>query len=121
MANRVPRASFAFQRERMTKVSVLFFLVLVIASLLLVNVSLGADHKHGYKEEIGVYELKKGKISVKLTNWGATIMSLLLPDKYGKYTSIPSAAFSFFFFYNGREDSIGHSNWEIKKKKAMMI
>jgi len=35
------------------------------------------------KEEIGMYELKKGNFSVKLTNYGAHIISLLLPDKYG--------------------------------------
>ncbi|KAI9154397.1 hypothetical protein LWI28_025747 [Acer negundo] len=32
-------------------------------------------------EEVGVYELKKGNFSVKFTNWGATIISVVLPDK----------------------------------------
>ncbi|XP_021905394.1 aldose 1-epimerase-like [Carica papaya] len=31
-----------------------------------------------------IYELKNGDLSVKFTNWGATIMSLTLPDKHGK-------------------------------------
>ncbi|KAJ6369983.1 hypothetical protein OIU76_028279 [Salix suchowensis] len=35
-------------------------------------------------EEIGMYELKKGNISMKLTNYGARIVSLVLPDKNGK-------------------------------------
>lgn len=40
------------------------------------------------KEEVGMYELKKGNFSVKLTNYGAHIISLLLPDKYGKLADI---------------------------------
>ncbi|KAJ6683881.1 hypothetical protein OIU85_007567 [Salix viminalis] len=35
-------------------------------------------------EEIGMYELKKGNLSMKLTNYGARIVSLVLPDKNGK-------------------------------------
>jgi len=35
------------------------------------------------KEEIGLYALKKGDISVNFTNWGATIVSLHLPYKNG--------------------------------------
>ena len=33
--------------------------------------------------EIGVYELKRGDFSVKFTNFGATVLSLILPDKNG--------------------------------------
>ncbi|CAN6802599.1 unnamed protein product [Brassica oleracea] len=36
------------------------------------------------KENIGLYELKKGNLTVKFTNWGASIMSLHFPDKNGK-------------------------------------
>ncbi|KAL4354934.1 hypothetical protein GQ457_06G041850 [Hibiscus cannabinus] len=36
------------------------------------------------KEKIGTYVLKNGNMSVKFTNWGATIMSLVIPDKHGK-------------------------------------
>lgn len=32
---------------------------------------------------VGVYDLKKGNFSVKLTNWGATLISVVLPDKHG--------------------------------------
>ncbi|CAA7031341.1 unnamed protein product [Microthlaspi erraticum] len=35
-------------------------------------------------DKIGLYELKKGNLTVKLTNWGASIMSLYFPDKNGK-------------------------------------
>ena len=34
--------------------------------------------------EVGAYELKKGKLSMTVTNYGARIMSVILPDKYGK-------------------------------------
>ena len=34
--------------------------------------------------KIGIYEIKKGDFSVKITNYGATIISVLLPDKHGK-------------------------------------
>ncbi|KAF7819684.1 putative leucine-rich repeat receptor-like protein kinase [Senna tora] len=36
------------------------------------------------KQEIGIFELKKGDISLKVTNWGASLVSLVLPDKHGK-------------------------------------
>lgn len=35
------------------------------------------------KEEIGIFELKKGEVSLKVTNWGASIVSLVLPDNKG--------------------------------------
>lgn len=34
-------------------------------------------------EEIGVYELKRGDFSVKITNYGATILSVVVPDRNG--------------------------------------
>ncbi|KAF8714955.1 hypothetical protein HU200_027496 [Digitaria exilis] len=34
----------------------------------------------GARKTVGVYELRKGDFSVKVTNWGATIMSVVLPD-----------------------------------------
>lgn len=33
--------------------------------------------------DIGIYELKKGDFSVKITNYGARIISVFLPDKNG--------------------------------------
>ncbi|KAI4347615.1 hypothetical protein L6164_008414 [Bauhinia variegata] len=40
------------------------------------------------KQDIGVYDLKKGDISLKLTNYGAKMMSLVFPDKNGKLGDI---------------------------------
>lgn len=34
-------------------------------------------------KEIGVYELKRGNFSVKFTNYGARMISLVLPDRNG--------------------------------------
>ncbi|KAF8118045.1 hypothetical protein N665_0006s0047 [Sinapis alba] len=42
------------------------------------------DADDNEKDNIGLYELKKGNITIKLTNWGASIMSLHFPDKNGK-------------------------------------
>ena len=35
------------------------------------------------RKMVGIYELKKGDFSVKVTNWGATIISVVLPDSKG--------------------------------------
>ncbi|XP_078442764.1 LOW QUALITY PROTEIN: uncharacterized protein LOC144712380 [Wolffia australiana] len=35
-----------------------------------------------------VYELKNGSLEVKLTNWGATIISLLVPDAHGNVADV---------------------------------
>ncbi|XP_057472792.1 uncharacterized protein LOC130761325 [Actinidia eriantha] len=42
----------------------------------------------GAEEEIGFYELKRGHFSVKLTNFGATVLSVILPDKNGKLDDV---------------------------------
>jgi hypothetical protein len=34
---------------------------------------------------VGVYGLTKGDFSVKVTNWGATLMSAILPDSKGTF------------------------------------
>lgn len=36
-------------------------------------------------QKVGIYELKKGDFSVKLTNYGATVLSVVLPDKNGMW------------------------------------
>ncbi|XWS32849.1 hypothetical protein CRYUN_Cryun22dG0025400 [Craigia yunnanensis] len=64
----------------MEKISFLFSLLLVV-SFCFVSGS-------PPKEAIGIYELKKGDMSVKFTNWGATIISVVLPDKHGKLGDI---------------------------------
>ncbi|KAL6139716.1 hypothetical protein ACLB2K_058018 [Fragaria x ananassa] len=68
----------------MTNISLLLCLVITIL------VASGFANGSGYepKEKIGVYELKKGDLSVKFTNWGATIISLILPDKNGKLADV---------------------------------
>jgi hypothetical protein len=54
------------------------------------------------KEKIGIFELKKGEISLKVTNWGASIVSLVLPDKNGMNKCLYSNLFllSICFFIN---------------------
>ncbi|CAH9078706.1 unnamed protein product [Cuscuta europaea] len=42
----------------------------------------------GSKEEVGIYEIKNGNFSVKITNYGATVISVILPDKNGKLEDV---------------------------------
>jgi hypothetical protein len=37
------------------------------------------------RKMVGVYELKTGDFSVSVTNWGATITSVVLPDSKGAF------------------------------------
>ncbi|XP_052304449.1 uncharacterized protein LOC18107299 isoform X3 [Populus trichocarpa] len=61
----------------MAKFSASFcFIILVISGCACIDSAMGG--------EIGIYELKKGNLSMKLTNYGARIISLVLPDKNGK-------------------------------------
>ncbi|KAF7838433.1 aldose 1-epimerase-like [Senna tora] len=50
--------------------------------LLLLPLSNAVDPK------IGIYMLKRGDFQIKLTNYGATIMSFVVPDKHGNLTDI---------------------------------
>ncbi|XP_057948178.1 uncharacterized protein LOC131143822 [Malania oleifera] len=59
----------------------LAILCFVLIAFGLVDVSLA--HKG-----IGFYELKKGDFSVNFTNLGATVVSLVLPDKHGKLADV---------------------------------
>lgn len=81
-------------------------LCLTLFSLSLINASLATNPENSHnsnnqnqknnpkrKTEIGVYELKKGNITIKVTNYGATVISVLLPDKNGKFPIY----FSFYF------------------------
>jgi aldose 1-epimerase len=47
------------------------------------SLSLGAPATTGPDARVGVYELKLGDFSVKVTNWGARLMSVVLPDSKG--------------------------------------
>ena len=88
------RACFIFCVEKMTKFSALFcFIVLVISGCACIDSAMGG--------EIGIYELKKGNLSMKLTNYGARIISLVLPDKNGMLSSsihfVNSISWDFLF------------------------
>lgn len=61
----------------MAKIHVLFGLFLL--SFALVNVAIATPTR----KYVGVYELKKGNFSVKITNWGARVISVILPDSKG--------------------------------------
>lgn len=65
----------------MAKISIPLYFFLFLLAFGLVNGSLA-------KEKIGTYEFKKGNVSVKLTNWGASIVSLIVPGKSGKLADI---------------------------------
>lgn len=43
--------------------------------------------------KIGIYEIKKWDFSVKVTNYGASIISVLIPDKHGMYFIMISLIF----------------------------
>ncbi|OMO55228.1 Aldose 1-/Glucose-6-phosphate 1-epimerase [Corchorus olitorius] len=62
------------------KISILFSLLLIVAFAI--------ANGSATKEMVELYELKLGNMTVKLTNWGATIVSVILPDKYGKLGDI---------------------------------
>ncbi|PIA62587.1 hypothetical protein AQUCO_00200534v1 [Aquilegia coerulea] len=59
------------------------FLVGVFASEFVV-----AKHDEHHEPKVKFYELKKGNFSVKLTNRGATIASVIVPDKNGKLADV---------------------------------
>jgi aldose 1-epimerase len=44
------------------------------------------------RKMVGVYELKKGDFSVKISNWGATIMSIVTPDSKGTQNDLLASA-----------------------------
>ncbi|GAA0185573.1 epimerase/racemase [Lithospermum erythrorhizon] len=63
----------------MSKFYLQLFCVIFVAGAFLVN---------GDGEEIGVYEIKKGDFSIKLSNFGARVMSMFLPDKNGNLADV---------------------------------
>ncbi|KAK7394518.1 hypothetical protein VNO78_15047 [Psophocarpus tetragonolobus] len=65
-----------FLCKKMTKIFVLLLCLLLAAS--------GSVNCSVEKDKIQIFELKKGDLSLKVSNWGASILSLLLPDKNGK-------------------------------------
>jgi len=51
------------------------------------------------RKTVGVYELRKGDFSVRVTNWGATLTSVVLPDSKG--AAVARARHSFLLFLPG--------------------
>jgi len=64
-------------------------LVLPAALLLCLCLAL-ADRADAARKTVGVYELKnkKGGFSIKVTNWGATLMSVIVPDSKGMVSDL---------------------------------
>lgn len=62
----------------MSKVSVFFFFGLFVLAC---GVSANGSRNHG----LGIYEIKKGDFSLKVTNYGARIVSVVVPDKNGEF------------------------------------
>ena len=64
----------------------------LLLALLCLAASLSAQAAAGSggRKMVGVYELRKGDFSVKVTNWGARLMSVVFPDSKG---ALPAAVF----------------------------
>nr|CAB3484735.1 unnamed protein product [Digitaria exilis] len=61
--------------------------LLPVVLLLCLALACGAD---ATRKTVGVYELKnkKGDFSIKVTNWGATLMSVVVPDSKGNLADV---------------------------------
>jgi len=59
-------------------------LLLRIAIVLLAVGNGGAEARKQGKESLGFYELRRGEFSMVVTNWGATILAVRIPDKNGE-------------------------------------
>ncbi|XP_027121776.1 uncharacterized protein [Coffea arabica] len=64
--------------------SMVYFFVLIGLTLLFSNNVYATD----YDNYINVYELTNGKISIKVTNYGATLLSVTVPDRNGKLDDV---------------------------------
>ncbi|GAB4853519.1 hypothetical protein Ancab_017710 [Ancistrocladus abbreviatus] len=60
----------------------------VVVHCIFILIALLAIDVRAADKEVGVYELRRGDFSVKLTNWGATVISVILPDKNGKLDDV---------------------------------
>ncbi|CAH9092542.1 unnamed protein product [Cuscuta europaea] len=58
--------------------------LLSVISVIVVLVKLCGGSSSG----VGIYELKNGEMSVNITNYGATLLSLVLPDRHGKLQDV---------------------------------
>lgn len=73
-------SEFYLPYQNMRNFSALFHVILFVSIRLV--------HANVSNQTIGIYELKKGNLSVKFTNFGASIVSVVVPDKYGKLGDI---------------------------------
>lgn len=67
-------------------------LVLCLSVVLLALGSGGVEARKRGKQSLGFYELRRGEFSMVVTNWGATILSVRLPDKNGDQNALHSCA-----------------------------
>ncbi|WOK94233.1 aldose 1-epimerase-like [Canna indica] len=61
---------------------------LLLLCLSLLSLSSLSTSNAAARKTVGFYELKKGDFSLKVTNWGATVVSVILPDSKGKLSDI---------------------------------
>ncbi|CAL4887124.1 unnamed protein product [Urochloa decumbens] len=60
-----------------------------LALCLAVAVCLCGGGRNAERKVVGVYELSRGRdFSIKVTNWGATLMSVILPDSKGNLDDV---------------------------------
>lgn len=62
-----------------------FVLVILLAGCESRKIKTETDPVCGQPEEIGIYELNRGNLRFKFTNYGATMLSGVLPDKNGLF------------------------------------
>ncbi|XP_068642887.1 uncharacterized protein [Aristolochia californica] len=72
----------------------LLLLVLYLSAFAMFDVSAAT------RKPIKLYEIKKGDFSVKITNWGATVVSVVLPDSKGKLADVILGFDSLSSYYN---------------------
>ncbi|WOK94231.1 aldose 1-epimerase-like [Canna indica] len=75
---------------------------LVVAALALLSTS-NACHEPR-SSSAGIFELRRGDFSVKVTNWGATILSVIFPDSNGSLL-LSSIKYTFFISFLQQKNS----------------
>ncbi|KAL6518913.1 hypothetical protein OROHE_017666 [Orobanche hederae] len=68
----------------MSKVLITLLLCFILSSVGIIFV----DGSKNDGRRLEIYEIRKGDFSVNVTNYGARIVSVLLPDKYGKLADV---------------------------------
>ncbi|OVA13318.1 Aldose 1-/Glucose-6-phosphate 1-epimerase [Macleaya cordata] len=72
----------------MGKISLILLLCIIFVVAFVEAGSSASSSSDHHEDEIGVYQLKKGNFCIKFTNFGATIISLVLPDSQGKLADV---------------------------------